>query len=683
MEANKIRLLEFLGSGKRTFNIPVYQRNYDWKTEHCTRLFKDVEKIALSDFQIEHFLGTVVYVISQIQPNFLEFVLIDGQQRITSVTLLLKALYDAIEDEELKEDIYESYIINKRAPEGLRIKLKPIESDMSAYENILSKDIGKSDSNIYNNYMTFKSLIANSEATPEQLYNALNNVELVYIQLEKDKKSENPQMIFESLNSTGLSLTQADLIRNFLLMNHSYDEQKKLYKEYWLKIENLLTNSKISDFVRDYLTMKTYKISVKDKVYETFKNFALDPKNNFDEQGLLEDLLVFAKYYSNFLYCNSENTKINYCLEQFQQLKSSTVYPVLLYIFDDCYAYKKIDESELVNIMNILISYIFRRLICGYPTNALNKIFANLIDEIERSNETKYSDKILSILAQKTSTGTFPKNKEFELEFMQKDLYKSKIDKYTLCMLENSLNKEKVLVSNDITVEHIMPQTLTPQWQIELGKKYENIHAQYLHTIGNLTISGYNSELSNKDFSDKKDIYRKSNISLCRDICDYDKWNDESIKKRAKSLFNIAINIWSLPEKYNLIKENANIIDYSSPYNIQSNINITGEKPKQLIILGSEYNITTWKDMLRTLCGVLYDLDNTIFYNLTKHKDFAGRDRRIISDTNERLRNPHKIADNLYIETNLSALDILNYCKIICNHYQVSDDVYFMLNRTK
>lgn len=355
----------------------------------------------------------------------------------------------------------------------------------------------------------------------------------------------------------------------------------------------------------------------------------------------------------------------------------------MLYIFDDCYAYKKIDESELVDIMNILISYIYRRLICGYPTNALNKIFANLIDEIEKSHETKYTDKVLSILAQKTSSGTFPKNKEFEIEFEQKDLYKSKIDKYTLCMLENYLNKEKVYISKDITVEHIMPQKLTPQWQIELGKKYEDIHSQYLHTIGNLTISGYNSELSNKDFSDKKDIYRESNISLCRSICEYEKWNDESIKKRAKDLYNIALNIWGLPEKYNLLKENANIIDYSTPYNIQSDINITGEKPKQLIIMGTEYSITTWKDMLRTLCKELYELDSTILYNLIKNKDFIGRERRIISDSAEKLRSPYIIADGLYIETNLSALDILNYCKIICNYYQISEDIYFMLNKVK
>lgn len=683
MEANKIRLLEFLGSGKRTFNIPVYQRNYDWKDEHCERLFRDIEKIALSDFTMDHFLGTVVYVVSVVQPTFVEFVLIDGQQRITSITLLLKALYDVIDDENLKADIYESYIINKRAPEPLRIKLKPIESDMSAYESILNNENSGVETNINNNYMLFKSLIKDSSVSPENLYTALNNIELVYIQLEKDKKSENPQMIFESLNSTGLSLTQADLIRNFLLMNHSYEVQTKLYKMYWLKIEKLLSNSKISDFVRDYLTMKTYKISTKDKVYENFKEFAMDPKNNFDEQGLLEDLLVFAKYYSYFLYFNADNKDINYCLEQLQQLKSTTVYPVLLYLFEDCYIFSKITETELVELMNILISYIFRRQICGYPTNALNKIFATLISEMDESNEQSYTDRILTILTQKSTSGTFPKNKEFEIEFIQKDLYKSKIDKYTLSLLENYLAKEKVFVSNDITIEHIMPQTLTPQWQIELGKRYEEIHSQFLHTVGNLTISGYNSELSNKSFSDKKEIYKDSNISICRNICSYESWNDESIKNRAKILFDIALKIWNLPEKYDSQKEASNVIDYTTPYSILANLNVTGEKPKQLILMDMEYSVSSWKDLIRILCRELFDMDSTILYKLIRHNDFTGRERYIINDSGEKMISPYKIGEGVFIETNLSSLDILNYCKIICDHYQISDEVYFVLNRNK
>lgn len=688
MDANKIGLLEFLGSGKKTFNIPVYQRNYDWKVDECKRLFQDIEKIALNNFSTDHFLGTVVYVTSKQQPNYTEYVLIDGQQRITSIMLLLKALYDAIQNEELKEDILESYLINKRAPEKLRIKLKPIESDMQAYENVLNDGVDlyneaeKNNNNICNNYILFKELVANSKVAPDQLYNALNNIELVYIQLEKDKKSENPQMIFESLNSTGRKLTAADLIRNFLLMNHAYEEQIELYKNYWLKIEDLLSNSKISDFVRDYLTMKTCKITVKENVYEAFKSFANAYGNEYKEASLLKDLLKYAKYYSKFLYFNSTNEEINYTLKQFQQLKTTTVYPVLLFIFDDCFNNKKLDENELIDTMNTLISYIYRRLICGYPTNALNKVFANLIDEIKASQESKYVDKILRSLVQKTSTATFPKNKEFEIEFVQKDLYKSKIDKYTLYMIENYLEKEKIEDSDKITIEHIMPQKLTPQWQISLGKRYEEIHTQYLHTIGNLTITGYNSELSNKNFIEKKEIYKNSNISICRSVCKYNIWNDDSIKDRAKDLFQKAVNIWGLPEKYNTLKTNSGL-DYTTPYNIQSNINCTGEKPKQLIILDNEYVVSTWKELLKTVCRELYYLDNTIFYNLIRHKDFLGRDRWIISDTAEGLRSPYRIAEALFIETNLSALDILNYCKIICNHYHVSDDVFFMLNKTK
>lgn len=214
MDAGRMRLLEFIGSSKRTFNIPVYQRNYDWKKEHCERLFYDIERIASQNREIEHFLGTFVYVAGSARPNFNEYIIIDGQQRITSIMLFLKALHSLLPEGELKDDIYESYLINKRAPEKLRIKLKPIESDMPVYEKIIENEkVTNNNSNIYKNYNLFKELIEKSDHSPEKLYYALYNIEIVYIALDKGKKSENPQLIFESLNSTGLSLTQADLIR--------------------------------------------------------------------------------------------------------------------------------------------------------------------------------------------------------------------------------------------------------------------------------------------------------------------------------------------------------------------------------------------------------------------------------------------------------------------------------------
>lgn len=349
MDANKIKLLELLGATKKTFNIPVYQRNYDWKNEECTRLFRDIEGIIKKDYEIEHFLGTVVYVLDYVEPTFQQLVLIDGQQRITSITLLLKALYDSISNEDIKEDILETYLINKRVDEKYRIKLKPIESDENDYIKIINGEEDNTASNITQNYKLFSTLIEHSEFTPEDIYQAMGHIELVYIQLDKDKKSENPQMIFESLNSTGITLTSGDLIRNFLLMNHTYEDQNRLYKQYWLKIEKKITNAKISDFVRDYLTMKTGSVPNRDKVYIRFKEFANDEKTNMDEEALLADLLKYGVYYSWFIFCNSEDAEINNYLEQIRQLKSTVTYPMLLYVFNDCFGVNRIILIDKVN----------------------------------------------------------------------------------------------------------------------------------------------------------------------------------------------------------------------------------------------------------------------------------------------------------------------------------------------
>lgn len=678
MEANKIKLLEFLGTTKKTFNIPVYQRNYDWKEEHCTRLFRDVENIAKSNFDIEHFIGTVVYVLSYVQPTYQELVLIDGQQRITSITLLIKALYDFVKDEDLKEDILETYLINKRAPENLRVKLKPIESDAIPYRSIIENHETFLDSNICKNYKLFKKLIMDSEFSPEDIYSALNNVELVYIQLEKDKKSENPQMIFESLNSTGLSLTQGDLIRNFLLMNHSYDKQTRLYKEYWLKIEKLLTDAEISDFVRDYLTMKNGSIPKKDKVYMLFKDFANNSELNIDEEGILEDLLMYAEYYSWFLLCNSSYENINKQLSQLQQLKSTTVYPALLYIFEDCFKNHKIKLDELEQILKLIISYLFRRVICSYQTHSLNKIFAGFVNAFEKSNKESDYEKVLDILMNKTSSGIFPRDEEFRNEFVKKDLYKTKIDKYTLYQLEKYKSKETIALSDDITIEHIMPQKLNPSWQIDLGNKYEEIYTEYLHTIGNLTLTGYNSNLSNKSFADKKEIYNDSNVYLNRSISHYDLWNKESIVNRAKELFEIAKEIWFIPEEYNKVSNNE-ITNYSIDYNIMEEINVTGEKPRQLIVADMEYNVNSWKDLFRKLSDLLYDFDQNTFEKFLRHSDFKGREKRIVSDTSEGMNSPYQIAKGIYIETNLNANAIINYCRIMAEHFELQDDISIML----
>lgn len=681
MEARKIKLLEFIGNGKKTFNIPVYQRNYDWKEEQCQKLFEDIQNIVKSDYEIEHFLGTVVFVSSKSEMNFNEYILIDGQQRITSIMLLLKVLHEKITNENYKEEIWEEYLINKRVPEeNLRIRLKPVESDGMPYKKLIEENDVSSDGNLCKNYKLFEKLIEESDYSAEEIYKSLDKIELVYIQLEKGKKSENPQMIFESLNSTGLSLTQGDLIRNYLLMNHEYEKQKMLYKNFWLEIEKKITNEKISDFVRDYLTMKNGAISNKNKVYEDFKKYIKQNDENMDEEGILEELKTYSEYYSWFLNGDSPNEKINQKLEEFRYLRNTTVYPLILSVFEDTYSYKNITENELLDILNLLISYIFRRSVCGYTTNSLNKIFASIVTSLESK---EIYNQIEKNLMNKSRKSIFPRDEEFKAEFMKCNFYNKGTGHdfciYTLRSLDNLKNKEQIDMKN-ITIEHIMPQTLNSEWKIELGSnKFEQIHSEYLNTIGNLTLTGYNPELSNKSFELKKDSYKDSNIKITREIVDYDSWKDTEIKDRAEKLFEKAKRIWKLLQGYD--NKNIDNLEYGRNYLIGSDINITGKKPSKIIISGNEYSVNSWKELLEKLCIELYEIEPQLLKELIYNPSFKGKEREIVTLNKEKLRVPIKIDENLYIESNLNSNAILNYANMIATEYDLEEEIFFVLRK--
>ena len=674
MEARKIKLLEFIGNGKKTFNIPVYQRNYDWKEEQCRKLFEDIQNIVKSDYEIEHFLGTVVYVSSKAEMNFNEYILIDGQQRITSIMLLLKVLHEKITKEDYKEEIWEEYLTNKRVPEeNLRIRLKPVESDGMPYKKLIEENDISLTSNVCKNYKIFEKMVEGSNYSPEEIYKALGKIELVYIQLEKGKKSENPQMIFESLNSTGLSLTQGDLIRNYLLMNHEYEKQKMLYKNFWLEIEKEIANEKISDFVRDYLTMKNGLISNKDKVYDDFKKYIKQNNENMDEEGILKELKSYSEYYSWFLNGNSPNDKVNQKLEEFRYLRNTTVYPLILSVFEDAYLYKNITEKELLDILELLISYIFRRSVCGYTTNSLNKIFASIVVSLKNKDIYNQIEKGLM-------NKSFPKDEEFRAEFIKCNFYKkgTKFCKYALKSLESIENKEQIDMGN-ITIEHVMPQTLNSEWRIELGNKFEQIHFAYLNTIGNLTITGYNSELSNKSFKVKKERYKDSNIKICREIAKYDNWREIEIKNRAEKLFEKAKKFWKVPQGYD--DKNIDDLEYGKNYLLGSDINITGKKPSKLIILENEYSVKSWKELLEKLCIELYEIEPQLLKELIYNPSFKGKEKDIVAQNKEKLRVPLKIDEDLYIESNLNSNAILNYANMIATEYELEEEVFFTLKK--
>ncbi|WP_314713738.1 DUF262 domain-containing HNH endonuclease family protein [Leptotrichia wadei] len=681
MEAKKIRILDFIGKGKKTFNIPVYQRNYDWQEENCKKLFTDIENIIKHNEEIEHFLGTVVYVLTKIERDYEEYVLIDGQQRITSISLLLKALHEKIISEDTKESIWEQYLINKKSPDNIRIRLKPIESDSVSYKQLIDNNDDSSNSNVCRNYKIFKELLENSHYSAEQIYSALYKIELVTIKLEKDKKSENPQLIFESLNSTGLSLTQADLIRNYLLMNSEYEKQTVLYKNFWLKIEIELTNKKISDFIRDFLTMKTGKIANKNKVYDDFKEYMRIQKE-LNEEAVLEELVTYSKYYNWFLNANSNNEKINEKLKHFKYLKNTTVYPLLLSIFEDTYYYKKLDEDKLLKIIDLLISYIFRRTICGYKTSSINKVFASIPKKIlENQNEKDIYFKIEKNLMERRLETIFPRDEEFKVNFIKYNFEKNKeLLKYTLKELEQKVSNDVINDTSNLNIEYIMPENLNSEWKLELGeKKFENTHLEYLGTIGNSSLIENDLLRYNKNFKTKKEFYQKSNIEITRNINNYQVWTDNEIKNRAEQLYEKSKEIWSIPAGYKIQK--LNNIEYGKEYLLNSSINVTGEKPDKLIIDSIPYPVKSWKGLLEKLCIELYNLDSDIFKELIYNPNFQTKERVILSNSISKLRQPIEISNDLYIESNLNANAILSYADIIAANFELSDEIYFVLKR--
>lgn len=679
MEARQTMMLELLSGENRRFIIPVFQRNYDWKEEQCTQLFKDIEYVHTNSIRKSHFLGTIVFVSnSEVEMLELrEFVLIDGQQRVTSIILLLKAIYDSLmdsSDEEsqiLRSRILNSYLINQYTPEKFRLRLKPMKEDDVVFQKIMNNDYDFIDkkSNIYKNYNHFIDLIKKSRLSPAEIFKGIQKLIVVYISL--NRKEDDPQLIFESLNSTGLNLSEADLIRNFILMGREPDEQESFFEAYWYKIEKLLSNENISDFIRDYLTMKSGSIPKKQEVYLKFKDYVDYNYKKEDIESLLKELLYYARIYSRFIFNVEEDTEISNALENLKQLKTTVCYPFLMDVFND-YQKEDINKDTLVKVLKLIETYIFRRLVCGSPTNALNKVFANLSKEIKESDDFKedYFEALSILLLNKRNTAAFPLDQEFKQEFLYRNMYKFPHIKYLLASLENYNNNEIVDIES-LNIEHVMPQKLDSVWKVKLGNNHELIHEKYLHNIGNLTLTGYNSNLSNKPFENKKVKLRESNLKLNKYFYDIDIWDGEEIERRGKKLFELALKIWPIPvvSKEKLIKKSIIKKDY---FDLNDEVDVTGTTPIAFEFLEEKYSTKNWKWFFIDICKILYKLDKEIFTGFTKDNDFAGRKNRIISDV-DNMREGYKIDDKVYIETHFNSNTALNNIKLVMEKYGFKD----------
>lgn len=558
MEVQECRVTDFLKTRDIKFVIPVYQRNYDWVKVHCQQLFKDIKEQGENpDDKSSHFIGSMVVVYADdIVADIKEYIIIDGQQRLVTITLIYLAIhnfYINAGNQEEADTIKDYYLINKR-DQG-KFKLKLTENNQKLLEYLLENNVKSSNvefARLIENYDFFRGEI--NEENIKIIENGLKKLSFVKILLKRGK--DNPQRIFESLNSTGLALTQADLIRNYILMGLDTTMQTEIYEKYWLPIENNAkdeTKNKnlTSDFIHDYLVFKTQEFINQRDVYLKFKNeFPLANKSNEQLVAQLCEIKSLAQCYNKLINpVREKNAKIRRHLEYISQLKITVAYNFLMKVYED-YAKDIINEKTFIAILELIQSFAIRRLILGLPSNRLINIFKNLYDsdKLNRANNDKYLLTIQQALAKKSAENRFPKDKEIAEQLKIKNIYDTVFKKYLLERLENHKNsREQVNIDKNITVEHIFPQN-SEMWKEDLSKEeIEEIKDKYLHTIGNLTLSGYNEKLSNKSFAEKRRVYRDSRFLLNREIAEYDKWDKQAIQKRTEIMIERFLEIWQYP----------------------------------------------------------------------------------------------------------------------------------------
>ena len=558
MEARDTDFLQLL-DGRKQFSVPIFQRRYSWEKKHCKKLWDDVLHLGQNHENPSHFLGSIVYIEPRISnvSGVRELHVIDGQQRLTTLTLLLAALSRAIEEQDndigITSEELSDYYLNVRRTDESRYKQLLTQHDKDTLIQLLENKIdfneppADASPRLLENYRYFETELKSTNL--ETVYSGILKLRIVDIAL--DRNHDNPQLIFESLNSTGLELSEADLIRNYVLMGQELDFQNKLYNNHWLPMEQRFGDAYtewFDWFVRDYLTVKKRQIPNIGKVYETFKMHVPTQTPLEKLEATIAEIDRYSKHYVKFALLQEEDSDLRECLEDIDELDAGVARPLLLEVYED-YMQGQIQKLELIQILRLVESYVFRRAICGIPTNTLNRVFASLMTKVNKSN---YIESLKVAFRQLSSTRRYPLDSEFKEALFIKDVYNFSRRNYLLRKLENHGRRELISVA-DYTIEHVMPQNpeLSDSWRRELGESWREVQEKYLHTIGNLTLTGYNSKLSDRPFKEKQCIiggFRDSPLRLNRSLGRIEQWNEGAILARTEELAKKALKIWISPE---------------------------------------------------------------------------------------------------------------------------------------
>lgn len=691
------------------YTIPVYQRNYTWEKEHCDQLYNDI--ITSIKLNKNHFIGSLVYSTTK-RNDIKSCPIIDGQQRLTTIMLLLKAIDDSIVDSEniTKKKIRKN-LYNELCEERYKLKLKNTDNDNTELEKVLMGNNDDLDflSKIVINYNHFKTRITKTlkddNIDYEDLLNGIGRLEIVEIVLDEN---DAPQKIFESINSTGVKLTTADLIRNFLLMGIlDPGKQAEIYKNYWITLENLIAKENTEKFFYDFLVMKDTRYIEETKVYENFKEYylRLNPSNSDDSEIIFKEIIKFAKYYKLIVCNDSKNYggKSKEFCQIFNVLQHRTIYPFLLKVCEDFDEVIKLydnsiklsnekekqiikEEEEFNNILKLFGNYALRRSIAEIPSSSLRRFYASLYNHVfekNKGNLSCYYKSLESYICTIKTNDRMPSDSLFNEGLHFGNMYKkSKVLRFIFDLIEND-NKEHVDMSG-LTIEHIMPETLSNKWMDSLGENYQEIFDRYLHTLGNLSITGYNSEYSNDPYDDKRKLFnllvteKKTKIlKLNEELLDsnINSWGEKQINDRANRLSKIIVEKFPYPSNIDttLVFERYYEFYIDDPDNDGDEfINNPSYKMYGFQFDGIKYASSSFKNIFADIIKILYKIDNTILDDLAEQKFKFEHGTRVVFSKKKENDWQDEITPNLYVVTNYSRNMIFWWIRELLNKYQIN-----------
>lgn len=653
-----------LFSGEMQFVVPLFQRSYSWKLKQWRTLWEDLKELPGYEPSRQHFIGSVVmHPTNTVPTGVSKYAVIDGQQRLTTLFIVLIALRDtarATGYERLAERITDTYLANKYAPTHERYKLLPTQADRAAFRQIADQAPGTelvpgliTEAFTYFRHQLSGWVREEPERAEEMLRLILERLSLVSITLNDD---DDPYLVFESLNAKGMQLTAADLIRNYLFMKIQPDQQDELNEQYWMPMQSALGDS-LTAFIWHYLMRNGGSVPQSD-VYLSFRKATAKR----DVPEVLAELARYAPTYARMLYPERETLypAIQHALRRLHRTRLTVAYPLIMRFYDQVRHGGQMAEATLLTVLDLLENFALRGFIARRGVGGANRSMQTLAT---RTNQLdRQPEALLHEMRAYLATQNYPTDAAVCKALAEQPLYHHAGERLTrtkllLDTLEASLSPKETVVLSTLSIEHIMPQTLTDAWRAALGAEAERDHQQLLHTLGNLTLTGYNSELSNLPFAQKQKHYANSNVGLNAELAVAPVWNAAAIRERGQRLAQQVIARW--PSFAPAVSDSTEL----------SNLpRATSVRPTAIVLRGQQQAVSTWIEVVTATAHLAAKVSGPHLWaqlQITKPNYFTQQPTK--------LRSPAPLADGWYYEGHSSAEGHRRNCRVVLREAGIAE----------